>query len=279
MSRLKSIFISVYLMLTAFITYLGISHYLSTSANAWLFLAVLGFMPTALVGSFFIYKRARTKGNLPIFSSVLTVVAASFALTAQQLPMNAWIWAGVAYLGWGAYIFWYSIFPSRSSTVLQEGKVLPNLSLVNEHGSTVMTNDLKGSSSIILFFRGNWCPLCMAQIEEIANQYQEISNRGAKTVLISPQPQQHTKSLAKKFKVPFLFWRDENLAVAKSLEIFHEGGTPFGMEVFGYKSDTIMPTVIITDKNNEVIYLDMTDNYRVRPEPETFLKVLDGELV
>ena len=119
----------------------------------------------------------------------------------------------------------------------------------------------------------------MAQIQEIADQYKEISERGAKTVLISSQPQRHTKSLAKKFDVPFLFWRDESFEVAKALDIFHKGGTPFGMEILGYDADTIMPTVIITDKNNQIIYLDMTDNYRIRPEPSTFLKILDGELV
>jgi hypothetical protein len=36
-----------------------------------------------------------------------------------------------------------------------------------------------------------------------------------------------------------------------------------------------MPTVIITDEQGKIIFADLTDNYRVRPEPETFLRVLD----
>jgi beta-lactamase superfamily II metal-dependent hydrolase len=35
-----------------------------------------------------------------------------------------------------------------------------------------------------------------------------------------------------------------------------------------------MPTVIITDKQGTVVWTHETDNYRVRPEPETFLEVI-----
>jgi len=42
----------------------------------------------------------------------------------------------------------------------------------------------------------------------------------------------------------------------------------------GYDTEAPMPTVIITDANGRVHWADETDNYRVRPEPETFLKVL-----
>ena len=63
--------------------------------------------------------------------------------------------------------------------------------------------------------------------------------------------------------------------MAKQLDIFHENGLPTGFQALGYNSDVIMPTVIITDKNNNIIFTDLTDNYRVRPEPNTFLKIID----
>jgi hypothetical protein len=53
-------------------------------------------------------------------------------------------------------------------------------------------------------------------------------------------------------------------------------GLPFGMQLLGYDSDTVMPTVIITDDEGKIIFADLTDNYRVRPEPETFMRVLSG---
>jgi hypothetical protein len=34
--------------------------------------------------------------------------------------------------------------------------------------------------------------------------------------------------------------------------------------------------VIITDKEGKIIYSDFTTNYRVRPEPDEFIKVLQA---
>ena len=38
----------------------------------------------------------------------------------------------------------------------------------------------------------------------------------------------------------------------------------------------IMPTTLITDTTGKIIFVDLTDNYRVRPEPTTFYKVQDA---
>jgi peroxiredoxin len=116
----------------------------------------------------------------------------------------------------------------------------------------------------------------MAQIREISAQYQELERRGVAVLLVSPQPVSHSVALAKKMKVNFQFLTDENNAMARQLKIDQEHGVPLGFEVLGYKSETVLPTVIITDEQGKILFLDQTDNYRVRPEPETFLEVLDG---
>ena len=112
-------------------------------------------------------------------------------------------------------------------------------------------------------------------IKEISAQYRELSERGVRVCLVSPQPQKHTESLAKRFEVPFDFLRDRDNAAAKVLEIAAEHGVPAGMEMLGYEADTVLPTAVIVDKDGIIRFADLTDNYRVRPEPTTFIKVLD----
>ncbi|MBW2550119.1 MAG: hypothetical protein JRE73_04995 [Deltaproteobacteria bacterium] len=48
------------------------------------------------------------------------------------------------------------------------------------------------------------------------------------------------------------------------------------MDTLGYDSDSVLPTVVITDPSRRIIFVDLTDNYRVRPEPSTFLAALDA---
>ena len=180
------------------------------------------------------------------------------------------------FLGYIIYIKWYSTFDKRENNdVIKVGNSLPELTLEDIDKNKVTTSRFIGNPSIFLFYRGNWCPLCMAQIKEIVSQYKELEKRNVNMVLVSPQSHRHTRSLANKFDVNFNFLVDPDNRVAKQLQIFAKNGLPMGLEVLGYDSDTVMPTVILTDKEGKVIFADLTYNYRIRPEPETFIKILD----
>ena len=178
--------------------------------------------------------------------------------------------------GWIAYIAWYSVFTNRDVNTLKVGKPLPLFELEDINKNKVTSNSFLKNPSIYLFYRGNWCPLCMAQIKEIADQYKALEQRGVNMILVSPQPQKHSKSLAKKYNLGFHFLRDVNNEAAKQLGLLSESGIPAGFQVLGYDSDTVMPTVIITDSNGKIVFADLTDNYRIRPEPETFIKIIDA---
>ncbi len=97
---------------------------------------------------------------------------------------------------------------------------------------------------------------------------------GLSVVLISPQSAAKSQNLANKFDLPMTFLRDRGNIAAKQLGILHQWGTPMGMQVLGYDSDTVMPTVILTDERGTIVYSDQTDNYRVRPEPGIFEALL-----
>ena len=105
-------------------------------------------------------------------------------------------------------------------------------------------------------------------------QRNQLDQRGAQVVLISPQPHANTRELAARFEVPFRFLVDSNSRTARALGIVHEFGVPAGVE--GYEPDTVMPTAVITDAEGTILLSHQTDNYRIRPEPTTFLQVLDA---
>lgn len=203
-------------------------------------------------------------GGLCAYGSLGNAAAAPAAI--------GWALGGV--LGVFAYVRWYSRFGRQASAALAVGRELPEIELLRADGQAVRTADLRGQPTVMLFFRGNWCPLCMAQIREIADQYRAMEAAGVRVALISPQPHRNTEALARKFQVPFDFLTDSGNQAAQALGIAAPAGLPAGMQALGYDSDTVMPTVIITDREGRVVWTDETDNYRVRPEPETFLQVL-----
>ena len=174
------------------------------------------------------------------------------------------------------YLFWYSRFRRPPLQNLTTGKILPGFKVTDVAGQSFSTDDLRGHPAVLLFFRGNWCPLCMAQIKEIAAAYRTLAEKQIQVVMISPQPQSKTASLAKKFDTPMRFVVDTDNRIARQLGIAWEHGLPAGMQLLGYDSESVLPTVIVIDAEGRIVLADQTDNYRIRPEPATFIAALES---
>ncbi len=277
MNRIKAIFISTAITLWAVFSYLFIkelvmgdfSYYfpgfgLASVVPFGFFLFFMAGKPPART------SRSLTMLTLSIAFGTLLVAAGVYR---QQVP-GVYLYLSLASMVlWLLYVFWYSALPVARGQ-LKPGDKLPELNFI-EDGQVFSTTSLRGKKVIYLFYRGNWCPLCMAQVKEITARYQELHSRGVEVCLISPQPARLTAALAGKMAVAFRFLTDKNNAMARKLQIDHQQGTPLGMEVLGYASDTVLPTVMITDEEGRIAFVDQTDNYRLRPEPETFLRVID----
>lgn len=276
---LKSIFISVFPAFGLYVLILS-TWQLAQQNNAWIQnigTLVMALMVFSFFGGLFIKSQARTSRNLNTNTLVILIAYVVILIGRFIEPKSNLVYYSSTFLafGWITYLTWFSTFKKRDTSVLMVGNTLPEFQLETTSKETINSSSFLGQPSIWLFYRGNWCPLCMAQIKEIAAQYQELEKRGVNMMLVSPQPHKNSEDLAKKFNVGFHFLTDHKNKAAKQLGILHANGIPAGFQVMGYDSDTVLPTVVITDTNGKIIFTDLTDNYRVRPEPETFLKVLD----
>lgn len=278
---LKSIFISVLPILALFYAIDSGLHLIQhgLSSSRYLGRLLIAFSIVVLFALLFLKPVARTDTNLKIYSTFITaglLISLWFGVYKEGDILGS-LPSITMFLAWILYLKWYSVFKNRkSNTVLKEGVQFPNLTLEDPNKNKVTTHSYLGNPTIYLFYRGNWCPLCMAQIKEITSQYKELEKRNVNVVLISPQPHTHSKSLAKKYNLNFNFLVDPDSKAAQKLEIFAKNGLPMGLQVFGYTNDTVQPTVIITDQKGTIIFADLTDNYRVRPEPETFIKIIEA---
>lgn len=236
----------------------------------------------AVIGGYFLYlylglREARHNEKQPVITTLLIIgVAITLAgLVAGEYGQGYWplVFSAMALAGWPFYLFWYSRYENRDTTTLVVGQALPTLTFEDEAGNKFGTDQFQGRRLLLLFYRGNWCPFCVVQIKELAQQYKALIAAGVEVVLVSPQPHGHTGRLAKRFDVPFHFVVDPGNRVARELGIVDEVGVPTGFQLLGYDSETVMPTVVATDESGTILWADLTDNYRIRPEPATFLKL------
>jgi len=247
-----------------------------TERLAWIGAALPASPLPILIGRLMFAPTARTADNLPLLM-FLTLAGTFLALWETYFEGSSdWLPVAVAASGtilFLLYLFWYSRFDRYPDARIDVGSKMPDFELADLEGNVVRTSELAGSPAVFLFYRGNWCPLCMAQIEELVERYEQLEELGVKVHLISPQSVAHTKTLAEKNGVGFRYLVDQDNIVAKSLDIAVKNGVPLGVPG-GYAPDTVMPTLIVTNAAGTIVFSDQTDNYRVRPEPDIFLAIL-----
>ncbi|MFN2425551.1 MAG: redoxin domain-containing protein [Candidatus Binatia bacterium] len=273
---LKSIFISVYIGASVSGLVLAIVKMTSAGISSpWLGTAVACAGPVAFFATVFALPIARTSPNLhAVLAAGVIGVALSLVLGEGYLWPATIVAATAGVAGTFLYVYWYSRFDAPTDTPLREGNRLPDFPLV-EHGRDVESRELLLKPALWIFYRGNWCPLCVAQIGEICAQYRNLAERGIEVFLVSPQPERNTAALAARCDAPMRYMTDRGNRAAAALGILVKAGIPAGLQALGYDSDTPRPTVFITAADGRIAYCDMTDNYRVRPEPAQYLPVLE----
>lgn len=175
MNLIKSIFISSYMMLVAGISgYSGWMLYQGTSPFAWGGVLLTTAPLVLLLGKLMLFKNmARTSARFPLLNL--------FAAVGTGLAVFAWLRlsAGIlvpclALIGWITfllYAYWYSDNGREPSKCLVVGSTLLEFTLKDIDGAPVTSTLLSERPTILMFYRGNWCPLCMSQIGELVAKY------------------------------------------------------------------------------------------------------------
>jgi len=157
---------------------------------------------------------------------------------------------------------------------LVRGRRIPDFTVQTEDGEPAGPADLRGLPAVLIFLRGNWCPFCSAQVEDLTHHYRQINELGGRLILVVPKPQQTTRRVADLFDVDFTFWMDPDLDAARELGIVHAGGVPADYRD-DYGTDTLRPVSVVIDSEGIIRYANRSKDVRERPDPAEFVKALE----
>ncbi|MBI1286794.1 MAG: redoxin domain-containing protein [Flavobacteriales bacterium] len=279
-NKLKSWFLSGLVVYSWAVTLGGGFMLISELGSFSIWLAVT--MASAQIALYFLWLEVaqvpRTSPGLMgfsvgIFAATLYSVYASYA---QQIASAAPLLAFISLSGWLAYVGWSSELGDRSKDRIKVGKRLPKIELEDYDGRRLSSDDWVGDKRLVIFYRGNWCPICTAQVNELRNFEKQFNELGLKITLISPQSHEKSRRHAQKVGADYDFLVDVDNAAARTLGILHTDGLPKGYEVLGYESNVPKPTTFVLDEKGKVVFADLTKNYRLRPRPEDIIRALQA---
>lgn len=164
---------------------------------------------------------------------------------------------------------------------LLNGESVPNTVLFTPDGKPVQLQKLVAQQpSVIIFYRGGWCPYCSRQLAELRDAERKIIKQGYQIIAISPDSPQRLKeqALESEFEVTLLSDANMDTIAQFGLGFFLDDKTAMkykdklGVEfvdVSGTSKVALpVPAVYVTDKAGLIHFQYVNPNYKVRLSPE-----------
>lgn len=99
------------------------------------------------------------------------------------------------------------------------GSSVPSIVLSDPFGNTEDLAALSTENTLIVFYRGGWCPFCSAELSELASIEEELYDRGINIVAISPDQPEYLRETLDEIKTDYLLLSDSNMNAAKTFGI------------------------------------------------------------
>lgn len=159
------------------------------------------------------------------------------------------------------------------------GEKVPNTSLKTIDGKSVsFFETLDKKKTILVFYRGGWCPYCNQHLSALAEAEPELIKLGYKIIAISPDSVKNLQETKSKDKVNYTLLSDSESVFSKAFGIAFEA--PKNYEKYLSKgSDNVnssiipVPSVFILDKEGTILFEYIAPDYKHRLSNELLMAV------
>lgn len=160
------------------------------------------------------------------------------------------------------------------------GEKLPDAQLVDVNGRKVALQEiLKDKLTVLVFYRGGWCPYCNNQLSGLADIEKEIVEMNYQIVAISPDNYKTLSSTLEKEKLNYQLYADINAKLIQDVGIGFrtpESNKKYIFNKTNFEPTEVLPvpTVMIVNKKGEILFEYINPNYKVRLDDKMLLSVL-----
>ncbi|GAA0199740.1 peroxiredoxin-like family protein [Kangiella japonica] len=163
------------------------------------------------------------------------------------------------------------------------GQSAPEMMLFTSEGAPFsLRKKLAQKPTILLFYRGGWCPFCNAQLSQIQEVEDEISAMGYQLLAISPDTPSALQKTSKDKNLGYELISDYQLKATRQFGLAFHISDEYNQKVKSIggktarlagddKSTLPVPAVFILDTDGVIQFQYVNPNYKVRIKPELLL--------
>ena len=161
------------------------------------------------------------------------------------------------------------------------GEKLPNANFQNAEGEYVQLKAvLEEKPTVLVFYRGGWCPYCNVQLSGLVEIEEDVLELGYQIVAISPDDYKNLQSTIENNSTKYKLLSDPNGEFIQEIGIAFKTSSSLKEYIMskGQKGEasTVMPapTVMIVDQKGVIKFEYINPNYKERISGEMLLSVL-----
>lgn len=171
---------------------------------------------------------------------------------------------------------------------VKAGDRVPELRLPEVDGGELTLRDLTARGpAVLVFFRFATCPACNIALPYYAQKlWPRLDALGASLTAVSPQVPERLVEIKRKHALPFNIASDLGNALGRRFGVLYEfdaaskasaraKGSFIGDTTGTGTWELPMPTVVVIDRQGEVVFADVSPDWLARTEAEPILEALE----
>ncbi len=160
------------------------------------------------------------------------------------------------------------------------GERIPDAQLKDTDGKEVsLLQVFTEKPTVLVFYRGGWCPYCNAQLSALAKTEAEILKLGYQIVAVSPDNFKNLRPTIETDQLHYQVFSDGEAKLIKQIGIAFrtpEKAMSYIMEKTGNEAAEALPvpSVFVVDKKGKILFEYLNPDYKTRMSPELLMAVL-----
>jgi len=147
-----------------------------------------------------------------------------------------------------------------------------------------LSEAIKKGPVVMIFYRGQWCPICNRHLAAVQDSLELITERGASVVAVSPQKPEYLKKMAGKTGATFRLLYDKSYAISDAYDVTFTPGIwqiikyNIGLNAKLKKSQSAdsqrlpIPATYLINRDGVIIWRQFDPDYKNR---STIKEILD----
>ena len=243
-------------------------------------LGLLGFVLIAITGARWwrLMQQVRiprdTRAYVAACGAALLCGALAFALGTGLLGGVA---AAIAMLGGGAFLALSAAKGQRATEppLLRVGAPIESFTATDDAGHPFALASLRGRPFLLKFFRGHWCPYCVAELRRWQELRPELDARGIAIVTVCADRADEIRRGRAKHGLEAVMIPDPELAIT---DRYHLRSARNFAPRPGVIIPLPIPTTILVDAGGVVRWIDQSSDYMRRSDPDHVLEAIRTSL-